>query len=97
LQIHSVKLHNLYAVRDTVLADQVAAGEVRLPEFAEYIQYAVDFLETLPAGVVIDRLSGDAPPEYLIGPAWCLDKATVRSAIEAEFLRRGTFQGSRPV
>ena len=49
LEIHSVKLHNLYAVRNTVLADQVAAGRVRLPEFQEYVDYVVDFLEELPA------------------------------------------------
>jgi len=94
LQIHSVKLHNLYAVRNTVLADQVAAGRVRLPELREYIDYVVDFLEETPGNVVIERLCGDAPPEYLVGPSWCLNKAAVRSAVEAEFRRRGTFQGS---
>jgi radical SAM superfamily enzyme len=97
LAVHSVKLHNLYAVRNTVLADQVAAGKVRLPEFAEYVGYAVDFLEELPEEVVIDRLCGDAPPEYLVGPSWCLNKAALRAAVEAEFQRRGTRQGSRVV
>jgi radical SAM protein (TIGR01212 family) len=97
LQIFAVKLHNLYAVRNTVLAGQVAAGQVRLPEFDDYVGWAVDFLEELPGGVVIDRLSGDAPPEYLLGPQWCLDKAAVRAAIDAEFRRRGTHQGSRTV
>jgi radical SAM protein (TIGR01212 family) len=95
LEIHSIKLHNLYAVRGTVLADQVLAGEVRLPGLSEYANYVADFLEELPENVVIDRLSGDAPPEYLVGPEWCLDKAAVRAAIEAELRRRGTRQGSR--
>jgi uncharacterized protein len=95
LEIHSVKLHNLYAVRNTVLADQVAAGRVRLPEFQEHVDYVVDFIEELPAEVVIERLCGDAPPEYLVGPAWCLNKAAVRSAVEAEFRRRGTCQGCK--
>ena len=36
---------------------------------------------------------GDAPPDYLIGPAWCLDKPGLRSALEAEFARRDTWQG----
>jgi hypothetical protein len=94
LEIHSVKLHNLYAVKKTILADQVAAGRVRLPDFSEYIGYAVDFLEQLPGNVVIDRLCGDAPPAYLVGPQWCLDKTAVRQAVEAEFRRRGTFQGA---
>ena len=33
LDLHSVKPHNLYAVRNTRLADDVAAGRVRLPSF----------------------------------------------------------------
>ncbi len=95
LEIHSVKLHNLYVVRNTPLADQEAAGLVRLPDLSEYVNWVVDFVEELPADVVIDRLSGDAPPEYLVGPEWCLNKAAVRTAIEAEFRRRGTRQGCR--
>jgi radical SAM protein (TIGR01212 family) len=94
LEIHSVKLHNLYAVRNTPLAEMVARGEVELPRFEDYVNRVVDFLELLPPECVIDRLSGDAPPQYLIGPKWCLDKRAIRAAVEAEFLRRGTWQGS---
>lgn len=97
LAIHSVKFHNLYAVRGTTLAEQVTAGRVRLPEFWEYVAEVVDFLEWLPDRVVVERLSGDAPPEYLVAPTWCLDKAAIRQAVVTEFQRRGTRQGSRSV
>jgi len=95
LDLHSVKPHNLYAVRNTFLAEEVTAGRIRLPEFQEYIGDLVDFLEELPGDFVIERLCGDAPPEYLVGPQWCLNKASVRPAVEAEFQRRGTFQGCK--
>jgi uncharacterized protein len=95
LDLHSVKPHNLYAVRNTALAEEVAVGRVCLPEFKEYVGYLVDFLEELPERFVIERLCGDAPREYLVGPQWCLDKPAVRAAVEAEFQRRGTRQGSR--
>ena len=52
--------------------------------------FAVDFLEAVPPDCVVDRLSGDAPPDFLVAPAWCLDKPGVRRAIEAEFARRGS-------
>jgi uncharacterized protein len=91
--VHSVKLHNLHAVRDTPLADWVQEGSVRLPERSEYVSYVVDFLEALPPQCVIDRISGDAPPEYLVAPAWASDKAAVRAAVEAEFARRNSWQG----
>ena len=93
LELHSVKPHNLHAVRNTRLAELLAAGEVRLPELSEYVGYLVDFLERLPGEFVIERLCGDAPREYLLGPAWCLDKSAVRQAVEAEFRRRGSYQG----
>ena len=93
LEIESVKLHNLYAVKDTPLAEAVARGEVRLLEMEEYVGHVVAFLEQLPPGCVVDRLSGDAPPEYLVAPAWCLQKSAVRAAIEGELERQDTWQG----
>ena len=92
LGIDSVKIHNLYAVKDTPLADQVARGEVRLMERAEYIQVLVDFLELLPPEMIVERISGDAPPDYFVGPAWCLDKPALRAALDAELTRRNSFQ-----
>ena len=95
LRVDAVKLHNLHAVRSTPLADMVASGEVRLAELDDYAARVVDFLEELPPACVIDRLSGDAPRQFLVGPDWCLDKSAVLRAIEAEFRRRGTRQGHR--
>ncbi len=95
LRIDSVKIHNLHAVKNTPLAAMVAAGEVKFPGLDEYVDCVVDFLELLPPTCVVDRLSGDAPRQYLIGPAWCLDKSAVRQAIEAEFRRRNSWQGKR--
>lgn len=93
LELHSVKPHNLYAVRGTVLGEDVAAGRVTLLDREEYVSTLVDFLERLPGHFVIDRLCGDAPREYLIAPDWCLNKSAVREAVEAEFRRRGSWQG----
>jgi len=93
LGLDAVKIHNLYAVRNTPLADQVARGEVSLMERDEYVTTLIDFIEVLPPTMLIERISGDAPPDYFVGPTWCLDKAAVRLAFEAELLRRNTFQG----
>ncbi|HEY2882833.1 MAG TPA: TIGR01212 family radical SAM protein [Pirellulales bacterium] len=95
LPIDSVKLHNLYAVKHTPLADQVARGEVQLMERAEYLQTLIDFLELLPSQMIVERISGDAPPDYFIGPAWCLDKPGLRAALDAELKRRDTWQGMK--
>jgi uncharacterized protein len=95
LEVDAVKIHNLYAVKNTPLADWVRSGEVKLMERDEYVETVVDFLELLPASCLIERVSGDAPPDYLVGPAWCLDKPGLRAALDAEFERRDTWQGKK--
>jgi len=91
--LDSVKIHNLYAVENTPLADQVRSGEVRLMEFDEYITTLVDFLELLPPSMIVERISGEAPGSYFIGPAWCLDKPSILKGVAAEFERRDSWQG----
>jgi hypothetical protein len=93
LDIDAVKIHNLYAVKNTPLADDVLAGRVQLMQRDEYVEALVDFLKRLPERMIVERTSGEAPPDYLIGPAWCLDKVGLRAAIDAEFARRDTWQG----
>jgi len=95
LGVDSVKLHNLYAVKRTALADQVEAGEVELMQRDDYVRTVVDVLELLPPHMIVERISGDAPPDYFVGPEWCLNKPSVKIAIEEEFERRQTFQGAK--
>lgn len=93
--VDSVKLHNLYLVHRTEMVDQVGRGEVRLLELQEYVELVADFIERLPPEMVIERISGDAPPKDLIAPLWALHKGSIKNALNAEFHRRASFQGSR--
>lgn len=93
LGVDAVKIHNLYAVKRTPLADQVARGEVSLMDRNEYIAALVEFLERLPPHMVVERISGDAPPDYFVVPSWCLDKPGVLRALHDELERRDTWQG----
>ena len=95
MRLDSLKIHNLYAVKGTPLAEQVERDGVPLLGRDEYVQVLVDFLELLPPTMVIERLGGDAPREFLVAPAWCLDKSALRAAVTAEFERRDSWQGSR--
>lgn len=93
LGVHGVKIHNLYAVERTPLADQVRSGEVKLMERDEYVPLVVDILERLPPEMVIERISGDAPGKFFVGPAWCQDKPALQLALQAEFEKRESYQG----
>ncbi len=93
LNLDAVKIHNLYAVNGTPLAEQVRTGDVTLMERDEYISTLVDFLERLPPTMVVERISGEAPPVYFLGPSWALDKPAVLNALDAELQRRDSRQG----
>ena len=95
LNVDAVKIHSLYAVEGTPLGEDVRSGKVKLLDRETYVQWVADVLEVLPPNVVVERLSAHAPPEYLIGPEWCLEGAAVRQAIERELGRRQSYQGKR--
>jgi radical SAM protein (TIGR01212 family) len=95
LPIQGVKIHNLHVVHDTPLETMYQAGDVKVFELAEYVKVVCDFVERLPSGMVLHRLSGDAPPDYLIAPQWCLDKPALLRVIQNEFVQRDSWQGKR--
>ena len=95
LGFDAIKLHNLYSVQGTPLGEEVLAGKVKMMERDDYVRTVVDFLERIPPTTVVERVSGDAPPQFLIEPKWCLQKSAIRIEIDAEFERRGTRQGDR--
>lgn len=93
LGLDAVKLHNLYVVKNTPLAEQYEAGQVTLLSRDEYVATVVEFLELLPPTCVVERVTGEVPSDYLVAPDWCVDKTALRQAIEDEFVRRDTWQG----
>ncbi|TWT52113.1 TIGR01212 family radical SAM protein [Allorhodopirellula solitaria] len=95
LGLDAIKLHNLYSVHGTPLGDEVLAGKVQMMDREEYIRTVVDFLELIPPTTIVERVSGDAPPQFLIEPKWCLEKSAIRNEIDAEFARRRSRQGAR--
>jgi radical SAM protein (TIGR01212 family) len=95
LPVDAVKIHNLHVVRRTPLEEMYQRGEVTLFEREEYVQLVCDFLERLPPQMVIHRLSGDAPPDYLVAPEWCLDKSALLQKIHDELERRDSWQGKK--
>jgi radical SAM protein (TIGR01212 family) len=93
--IDGVKLHALYVVKGTRLADLHQAGEYRCLGQQEYVELACDVLERLSPALVVQRLTGDPHPGELAAPAWCLDKAATLNMIRAELERRDSWQGKR--
>jgi radical SAM protein (TIGR01212 family) len=93
--IHEVKLHPLLVLKDTTLADMFGCGKVRALALDEYVSHACDFLERLPASMVIQRLTAEAPQDLLLAPPWAMNKSMVLRGIEEKLIRRDSGQGER--
>ncbi|WP_092329913.1 TIGR01212 family radical SAM protein [Desulfosporosinus hippei] len=95
LPIQGIKIHLLHVLKGTPLADIYQREPFELMTKEDYVTLVVDILEILPSEMVIHRLTGDGPPEDLIGPLWSRKKWEVLNAIDAELLRRDTWQGKK--
>jgi len=93
--IDSLKIHLMHILKDTPLEKDLAEGKFKPMEFDEYIGLVCDFLEHIPPDVSIQRLTADGPREILLAPKWATQKRKTIAAIEAEFDRRNSHQGSR--
>ncbi len=93
--IHGVKLHLLYVVKNTVLADWYEKGRFRCLERNEYVDLVGDFLTRLPADIVVQRLTGDPHPEELLAPGWAIEKSATLRQIEETMEKNQLRQGDR--
>ncbi len=97
LPVDGVKIHSLYVLEGTGLADMFHRGELDVLTMAEYIQVTCNFLEHLRADIIIQRLTADPPPQGFLTPGWCRDKRGVLAGIHTEFASRGSSQGSQKI
>jgi radical SAM protein (TIGR01212 family) len=93
LDVQGVKIHLLHLLKKTPMVKQYEKGLVELMSFDDYISLVVDQLEILPPSMVIHRLTGDGPADSMIGPMWSMNKWSVLNGIEAELIRRNSWQG----
>ncbi|MDA8223267.1 TIGR01212 family radical SAM protein [Desulfosporosinus sp.] len=95
LPIQGIKIHLLHVLKGTPLATIYDNEPFELMTKEDYVSLVVDILEILPPEMVIHRLTGDGPPDDLIGPLWSRKKWEVLNAIDAELELRDTWQGKR--
>lgn len=91
--IQAVKIHLLYVVRGTELANWLQVGRYACLERDEYAAIVAEFLALLPSTVVVQRLTGDPHPDELVAPRWALEKQRNLAAIHHYMQTHGLFQG----
>lgn len=95
LNIHYVKLHSLYVVKGTVLAEMYQQNEFTMVSLEEYIERVVTFLEYLDPGIVIQRLVGKGPQDNQLFSNWSTSWWKIKQTIEKVLEERDTHQGKK--
>lgn len=95
LELEQVKLHALYIVKNTVMADWYQKGDFTLISKEEYIERVVTFLEYLHPDIVIQRVIGRAPETNTLFTNWQTGWWKIRDGIEARLVERDTWQGKK--
>ena len=95
LPVSGVKIHLLYVVKGTRLADLYRKGAYTCLSREEYVDLVVDFLELLPPDLVIQRLTGDPVPSELVAPGWAMEKFRNLALIKKRLEERETWQGKK--
>ncbi len=74
-KLFGVKIHSVYVMEGTVLAEIYRRGEYTPISQEEYTEAVAYILKNLPPEVVIHRLTGDCPRDMLVAPEWNVRKS----------------------
>ena len=88
-----VKIHLLYVLKNTKMAEIYSNGAYLPMDKTHYVNLVVQALECLPAQVVIARLTGDADAKSLLAPLWSIKKGSILNEIDKNFYDNNTCQG----
>lgn len=93
--IQGIKIHMLYIQKKTALAALYEKHPFPLLSKDDYVDIVTEQIEWLDPGIVIHRLTGDAPRDELIAPRWTLKKFVVTNDIDKRLRQRDSYQGIR--
>lgn len=88
-----IKLHLLYVIENTVLAEQYQNGEYQPIKRDDFISLVVRSLERISPKTVVGRLTGDAPRRTLLAPIWSSNKISILNDIDKMLQSKNTWQG----
>ena len=94
LGIWGVKIHSLYVMEGTELAEIYKKGLYTPPTLPEYASIAAECIGHIDANMIIHRITGDCPRDMLIAPEWNRDKNKIILEIVENMSERGITQGS---
>ena len=91
--LFGLKIHSIYVMEGTRLADMYREKRYTPPTLDEYVSSAISVIAHTSENTVIHRLTGDCPRDMLIAPEWNKDKNAVIDTITKSMRERGLKQG----
>ena len=93
LDIQGIKIHMLFILKNTELANLYEKEKFHILTKEEYVDIVCDELEHLREDIVINRITGDPDKNLVIEPTWLIKKFGVLNEIDKEMERRNSYQG----
>lgn len=97
LPLKSLKMHQLQLIKGTHMVEDYKKNPNDFMRFSfeAYKQFVVEFLERLSPDIRMERMVGEAPPEYVYGERWNLRNDQILAAIEQKLLDENTWQSKK--
>jgi radical SAM protein (TIGR01212 family) len=98
LPIYSIKFHQLQIIKNTRMERQFLENDPNFKplffELDDYLDFVVNFVEQLRPDIIIERIAGEVPPRFQVGPVWGkIRNDQIMVKFEKRLLERETFQG----
>ena len=93
LGIDGIKIHNLFIVKNTKLAEMYLNKPFKLLSRDKYIDIVCKQLRLLNPKIVVHRLTGDPKKEDLIEPAWAIKKIDILNGVVKKLKKEKAYQG----
>ena len=93
--VEGVKIHSLFIMRNTQLAEQYQRGEFVPISMQTYIDWAIAALTHLSPSIVVHRMTGNCLREELLAPDWITQRDLILCTIDRKMLAADLTQGCR--
>lgn len=76
LPLNNVKFRQLQIIQGTEMAREYNQNPENFTLFSwnEYLDFFIEFLERLNPAFVVERFTGEAPPDWIVGPRWFMKR-----------------------
>ncbi len=95
LKNDAVKLHNLFLMQGTPMAEQYLNGEFEICRYEEYFERVAVFLEYLSPNVSVERFFARCPEEGCVFSNWGRSWRWLQNELMTYLFQRGTVQGMK--